>query len=58
MKATGTMEIPQTADELSQFKEFCRGMSTGIPDFQQIVEPLNEALEASYKLAGKGKKRV
>lgn len=45
-----------TAEKLSQFKYCFPWMSAAIPTFHELVESLNNILEAAYKLTGKREK--
>lgn len=46
------MNILQMADELCQFFDCCRWMSTGIPNFYETLDPLNDILKQAYQKAG------
>ena len=51
------MDIPITADELSEFIYCCRWMWHTIPDSSRRVEPLNKVLEEAFETSGKRTKR-
>lgn len=50
------MKTPVFAEELSQFVHCCRWMWSGIPNFAEVSEPLDEVLENAYKKVGKRKR--
>ena len=47
------MQMPQTADELSQFMHCCRWMSLSIPEFFRRIAPLSNVIEEAHTVSGK-----
>ena len=47
------MQMPQTADELSQFVHCCRWMSLSIPDFVRRIATLANVLGEAHTFSGK-----
>lgn len=52
------MNFPVTADELCQFLQYCRQISSCIPDLQCMSQPLSGISEAAYAHAGKRCKKM
>ena len=53
LDALRQMDNPKTASELAQFVHCCRWMSSAIPNFQEMVMPLNDVLETAHRKVGK-----